>query len=60
MSAFSDPQSFFRKMRQTPCFLTVLRYKATGTIIIITLFKIDKNVTQVTSNKIAAISLDKR
>ena len=60
MSAFSDPQSVFRKMRQTPCFLTVLRYKATGTIIISTLFKIDKNVIQVTSNKIAAISLDKR
>ena len=31
MSAFSDPQSVFRKMGQTPCFLTARKYKAIGT-----------------------------
>ena len=31
MSAFSDPQSVFRRLRQTPNSLTASNYKAAGT-----------------------------
>ena len=31
MSAFSDPQSVFRRMGHTPCSLTARKYKAAGT-----------------------------
>ena len=31
MSAFSDPQFLFRRMGQTPCYLTARKYKAAGT-----------------------------
>ena len=30
MSAFSDPQSVFRRMAQTPCSLTARKYRAAG------------------------------
>ena len=31
MSAFSDPQSVFRRVGQTPCSSTARKYKAAGT-----------------------------
>ena len=31
MSVFSDPQSVFRRMEQTPSYLTARKYKAAGT-----------------------------